>query len=539
MTAPSSDVPGYPDPDTTGDLQVLRAFGARVPNNPILALSASGVGAVLRKIKATIIEAAGRGNFWQQPPLLAPSTVTTGVTYYKGDVVAGTGGNAGNAYMAQVDAAASTTPASLTGTGPYAITDGGQIWTYYGSSAADPTSDVASLVIGAPDASATLIVNCVANNVPDTTKFNFIGGGASVTTPGGLQSVSMASTPVLGATISGVAGYEINLCGLDFMTDSDVVCVASSYAIGGTDYNKYRIRVDGKPLTKGVMHPTSPPGTFGMNVAFKGRKERRFTEYHGSNGVIPFQKVYIKPGSSIWAPSNPNRWNLVINGCSVDSQNFNASIPDGAYPTQVAGMLGCDSVCNIAVNGTGFTNTQISGTTVQTYDQRLATFFARGGIPCDVYMVGNPLNDNTSNTPGFTPELLQQAVLQHLINARAGFGPNVIMLLTGLQSGTGGPSAQTLANEAAMLAAFNQYKTAYPNDSFVAFIPVATDPAGPWVFGGKASQGSVAPVSGNSDYYMTAPNDPHPWILGHDYYARRYYQAIKNALLTLAAQAGV
>ena len=52
MNAPSSSVPGYPDPDTLGDLQLLLQLGSAIPNNPMNpsnpavqnALGASGVG---------------------------------------------------------------------------------------------------------------------------------------------------------------------------------------------------------------------------------------------------------------------------------------------------------------------------------------------------------------------------------------------------------------------------------------------------------------------------------------------------------------
>ena len=64
MNAPSSSVPGYPDPDTLGDLQLLLQLGSAIPNNPMdpsnpavqAALGASGVGVNVGLARPVIVD---------------------------------------------------------------------------------------------------------------------------------------------------------------------------------------------------------------------------------------------------------------------------------------------------------------------------------------------------------------------------------------------------------------------------------------------------------------------------------------------------
>ncbi len=478
--------------------------------------------AILRNIKASIQVADARSNPIQAKPLVAPSAWGAG-TFFAGEVVA----NGAGAFMALVDNVTSSTIPS--GSSPYAVADGSQSWVPYGSAAADPDSDIVSVTHGGPNASASRLVPCVsvATGLPDTNKFNFLGGAPSIRPGwGGNGAVVMASTKTTstpGNTF--INNYDTNIQGLSFCTDSDIVCIGQT-AVAPNNFYKFKAFVNNKPVTKGVIRPNSAPNTSGVNYVFSGRKERQIDQFNATSW--PFENVWVRPGSSVWAPVNPNRWTLMVNGCSLDDQGY-YPVPDNAWPTQVARRLGCDSVVNISKYGTGILNP--GGTYV--YDVRLQDAITRGIIP-DVYVFGDFYND--VGYGGFTQAAFQNAIVSHITQARAGFGPNVPIIVTGIMAGNTGPNSPLTTAEAYAQNAVSAYLTANPGDSLVKFVPVSTDTVGSWLNGNGSIVGASG-TFGNADYYVYQA--PHLWALGNDYMSQKYAAALRSTLLTLAASAGV
>jgi len=470
----------------------------------------SGATTILNKIRNSINSVSPDIQNIRQKVLIAPDAWSA-KTYFLGEVIT----NAGNAYMAMNENSASSS--APTGTGPYLIADGSQSWLYLGSVTVDPGSELVSIAMGTKNASATKQINCVSNSAPNLTKFNFIGGPAQVRSNWN-TSVVIPSTKVVstGNTFNG--NYDANISAMEFMTDSDLVCIGTT-TNSPNNWYKFKVYVDGQPATKGVLRPSSASGSYGINIVFKDRKVRKIAVYN--NQAWPMEYVWIRPGSNVWAPTNPNRWMLMTNGCSLDDNNF-YNIPDNAWPAQTAMALGCDNVINIAKQGTGFLN---PGTTY-VYSDRLTDVVSRNLIP-DVYVVGNPVNDISHGS--YSQSVFESAVVSHITQARSSFGVNTLIIIIGTMGGSTGPDTATTNSETYLQNAVNTYIAANPKDKMIAFIPISNDSTGPWLEG----QGTINGASGtfgNANYYVNLA--PHLCPIGNDYISQKIAQSIKNVVFS-------
>jgi hypothetical protein len=457
---------------------------------------------VVLKIRASIA-AAFNNNPIDSPPLIVTKTgqslvgantlpaniaYAASTFYVHGAVVS----NAGNLYIQYAFPSGTSGAASApTATTAGLFTDGTCSWFYYGSAKATADSPLAPVVTYAPEGSLTKIYDFTTN----ANNF-FTTGGTRVGIDKFLYSVRMDTTPA------------VNFTSCSFMTDAPRVCLDGNIAF----FNDQSVDVviDGRKLmesTLGVATLINPAGVFLDFSASGGRKERRITYSKRSNRS--FARVAVDPLSSVWQPTNPNRFRLAFYGDSLAQGAASFPIKKNEdVATQLAMLLGTDDVYNLGLGGTGFTNA--------TAPNYLARISDATRLNPDVLVLAGNRNDSPS-----TAEVA--AVLLWLQTFRNAC-PNTIIFVAGCWAGANGaPDVNTLALEANMLTAFTQF-----NDSRSFFIPISTDPNGAWVFG--TGDVGTPNASGNSDVYIGSGQNPHPTQSGINYLARRYFTAIKNAL---------
>jgi lysophospholipase L1-like esterase len=259
--------------------------------------------------------------------------------------------------------------------------------------------------------------------------------------------------------------------------------------------------------------------TFGTSAI---RRIRVMWSTNPATGPVLPKAIRLTPLASMWQPSQKD---VVRVGWIGDSymQGTNGAatiypIPNAAWPVLTSELLGFRDCRQLAVGGTGWLANN-GGLFSKLRDQ--IPFWATTQAPFDLFVVGAGYNDTP---PTFTAAAITAEVQTYLTTLRTQF-PNVPVIVLGCQAGSGGPSANQIACENAILAGVNNYLAATA-DPICKFAPVSTDT--PTWFNGTGKVGATN-ASGNSDTYVDA-DATHPTVLGAQYLAHRTARAVRLAL---------
>ena len=473
---------------------------------------------LLARIRAGISQ-ADRGNAVISQPYAPPPFWTVGTVYIQGDVVRGIGADSVHQYIALASGGRSASDGrGPTGISAGLIQDGGVSWFYAGEVRAGQASPDTPIVTWG-------LRSELLNGWPGYVAFE-----PSVSEPiaffsGGLVEAEPSITTRSVATVRGGNAFKASspdyrspsTSSATFWTDSDLVMLASFNAI----YARQRLvvevndrRIDDGQTSVNLLSGYLNPGGFLINFSQSGLQgTAKKIRLRTSDGfALTTAQVLVQAGKAIWTEPNPNRWKLAVEGDSLtEGGYFSPYQPGQDWVSQVGALLGCDDVANMAQGGTGFISDNFGQKT--TYMQRIERF---ASLNADVYVIAGNHNDLSYPAADQT-----QAALSYFKKLRE-LQPKAVIVVFGvnpLQNESSDSGAVRNA-ELNLKAAFDQWA-----DGNAYFVPIATDPNGPWMTG----TGSVdAPKGdGNKDLFYTS-KDGHPLQRGVDYFAQRYAQALKN-----------
>lgn len=367
------------------------------------------------------------------------------------------------------------------------IADGTAGWYYFGAApTADPGAPTVSIYQGGYPSTHTQ-----AKLYSDPTWFDVWGGSYATEADGITWRSSTEPKNTTGLTV-------------EFITDAPDLFISFRYGISPA-----RIAVDGK-----LVSPTAYYSNGGYNFRLMfpagARKGRRITVmWPGSNH---FYGVQLQPGDSVSkvTPTFAPYSLFTVGDSYFGGSPYHPCVSDRGPVHILAELLGAKQYQMDGVGGSGYIT---SGSGLPFGN---TTRLARIPAAQDVIVVAGGINDPTTG--------LQTAVESYLTALRAA-QPNAMVFVLGPWAGSSGPSATTLAKEAAISAA-----VAAVNDARITFVPVNTDSTGAWIQG--TGRVSAPNNTGNADLYI-APDGSHPTCRGSEYLMGRLADAIRLKVAAL------
>jgi hypothetical protein len=410
-------------------------------------------------------QAAAASNPITQPALIAPSSWTANTYYSQGQVVL----NGSNQYMVYNNpGGTSGSGTGPSGTGAAPIADAGITWYYYGKPLSTTTSSSAPVITNATAAPSAL--SQFYGTTAEASNFAFTGG--KVGPISGSEAVQIVPSPE---------------GSMSFVTD------APQLTIEAVGQHAAQIIVDGRNVIVGGNPELVINGNAYLTLDFTsagGRKSRTITWLNW--GGLRFSGVAVDPASTVSAPLPAFKIRACLFGDSIAvGGNGFPLIAEDFWSQRVGEMLGWSDVWNLAQGGTGYVNPGPSGSS--TFVELASEATSNG---CNLVLFWGGLNDAY-----YADSQIQSAALKTFQSIRAGL-PNAPIVVFGLYPASSGPSATVIGVENAIHAAVTQF-----DDPLTYFVPVSTDPAGPWVYG----TGTVVNPAGNGNADICVSNDgAHP-----------------------------
>ncbi len=405
--------------------------------------------------------AAAASNPITQPALITPSPWIANTYYSQGQVVL----NGGNQYIVYNNPGGKSGPGvgpSGMGAGP--LTDGGVTWYYHGKPLGTTTSSFAPVVSNMT--AAPIALSHFYSTTTDASDFAITGGKVVPISGGG--AVEVATN---------------NSGSMSFVTD------APQLTIEAVGQHSIQIIVDGRNVIVGGNPELVVNGNAYLTLDFTtagGRKSRTITWLNW--GGLRLSGVAVDPASTVSAPVPTFKIRACVFGDSIASGgNGFPIIAEDFWAQRVGEMLGWSDVWNLAEGGTGYVNPGPGGSSTFVKLASEATSNA-----CNLVLFWGGLNDSNDADPQ-----IQSAALTTFKTIRAGL-PNAPIVVFGLYPASSGPSATVIGVENAIHSAVTQF-----DDPQTYFVPVSTDPAGPWVYG----TGTVANPAGNGNADICVSND--------------------------------
>lgn len=362
-----------------------------------------------------------------------------------------------------------------------------------------------TITTGTASLDATLTGNTqYTTSAATAAKFRILGGIPVATGVAGTVTAWSATRPTGGGGNTPFSpSKQTYHWAVEFVTDAPRVQIRHTGTSG-----TYMLKVDDQRVSTTALTHAASTGAivyalldFGTSAVRKIRVEYQLSSQ--------FQSVDVGPTYSIWAPTDGLR--IATVGDSIDG-GTGATIAGYVWSKHLADLMGWADVRQVSYGGTGFIN---NAGTLNTFGsaQRVADAVAHAP---DLLIVSASQNDDAS-----TPTAITAAALAAFQAYRAAL-PTVPIVVMGAHAGSSGPSATRLANENAVKAAFDQWA-----DSRSVWVPVSTDPSGPWEFGTGTAGGPTG--TGNRDRFGFDAS--HPNDAGHLYLGRRAGQAFRAIVL--------
>lgn len=473
--------------DTTQKYNVADVVTAQV--NPLtggIELVAGRSLSAFARARASIA-AAKNNNPQVLAPISAAPTWVISTVYAAGQIVRGTGADAINLYyMAgnnaapNIEGTSAGSGAGPAGIGSALIADNTCRWIYIGkATATDATTPLLSTAtLTAPTDEMTGYIQNVspatATAIGLATYRPSIGGSYATEAwiTGGLYG-SRTAGRVNGPNSASAASPTYNASdehgSIAFCTNSRKWIGVKSQATVYKNLN-YEIFINGRKLSEStlVYAADNANGVFLLNMSKfpEGKKTVEIRVYNGLQAGIAWE-LSTEADAFVWPAENANRWKLALEGDSITAMSYVSAYRPNFWIERIIGdHLGCDSVYNNAVGGTGAIN---NGTTKTTYIERLPDIAA---FAPDVLFIGGFHND-AGNSGAYTSAARQSAVLAYLQEVRAAL-PNCAIAMVGAQLLQGDSTAAGAATqyqvEVDAKAAFDAF-----GDKNSLFIPLLTD----------------------------------------------------------------
>jgi len=324
----------------------------------------------------------------------------------------------------------------------------------------------------------------------------------------------VAFNPLAGTTATGTQ-LSPSMGSLTFYTDSNLLGFISTDFVYGALNDNYAIRVEiddvalcDSCIISSLGSPAKPAGVL-LNLKKIDMSRGRKVRIWALGLEIISKTIYYEATASIWAYQNANRFSIACDGTSIEADQFGAQ---WSWPELLSTYMGADLVYNFAQGSTGYISDNGGGKT--NMQGRLPYLLQTNA---DVYVFGGPHNDVNYS------QAVQLAAYTTYLKGFLEGAPSAIGFVLGciqLQNEYTGTGGMTL-----LLAAENYIKSvvASINDPRLIFVPVLTDPNGPWVTG--TGSGDSPANNGNSDKFFTH-NADHPNHVANTFFAQRAAQAI-------------
>lgn len=359
--------------------------------------------------------------------------------------------NAGHIYTA-VESGTTGAGSAPTTTGLAHVTDGSVIWAYSGETfTAD--ADAPTVAIG--------------TSVPAMTRFyrnpldGFLPAGSTAISSNDWYSAICARLAVTASGIGVYAGEGFGMGAIEFFVDS------ATFAIAHQSYPNFglAIAIDGRFIQPTVFHPTGSD-LYYYTVTLKERKPRtRVTVYFDSViGGAPIRGVLVPATGTVWA-EEPNFKVMTVGdsfGVPKGPYDFGGHMQLGVC---IGAALGAADSFGQCIGGSGYATAVTPATDL--YINRIHHIAA---YEPDILVIWGSVNDK-----GQASGVLTSEVSRYLRLARKA-APNALIFVLGI---SGPADADAIAAELEISAGVGNSRV-----SDVWFIPVATDPAGPWLESG-------------------------------------------------------
>ena len=358
----------------------------------------------------------------------------------------------------------------------------------------------AAPVLGAPQSSVIAGYPTAWNISAKPSLFNVVGGAAyypvigSVSTAAGVQSRPPYT-----------AGGGTNRGGFEFVTDAPALVVHTSYTSAMASYHVY---VD--DVFVGTQTGTSGEHNY-WTLTFPSRRVRKILLLPDTGNYNGFFGVYTSALDRVAAPPTPPNLRVVWSGDSF-CEGAAAGVWINAYAALVSRQLGFRDAWNVAMGGTGLLKKGLAGDRPN-YRERIADIVAANP---DLLIFNFSVNDSDQVASALATELTT-----YLLALRTAL-PDMWILISGVAAASLGPTQNVIDGESACAAAI-----ATLGDPKIAFVPVSTDTAGPWIFG--TGRIGATNGSGNSDFYISS-DGTHPGPDGYAYLTARLAEAFKTQI---------
>lgn len=376
----------------------------------------------------------------------------------------------------------------------------GQLATLATLRAASAAALISNPVDNADMASPPTITQAGTHNAALTVTANFVdtpakfrispGNKYGRTTTKGLYIGTANLSPSTNGNLSGVTSLspalvnngENEVCyTIDFVATGQIVELA--LRVTGDNVMPYRVIVDNHFVARDGIANT---GQY-VSMDFGSSATRSITV---EVQMQSFLGVAVSAGGSITAPADQTVKAAFTGDSiteSISSGETIAYVYDG-WASTFSKRNGINSMRNAAVGGTGYWNT-FGGSRSKIFDQM---DYWISGDTYDLIGFAGGYNDQ-NQVANATTAANALACWQRARAAQ----PNALILVTGIPGERTGPSAALLATENALKAQFDAWA-----DPFSIFLPISTDPEGPWIYG----TGYVGSTNGtgNSDTLVSS-----------------------------------
>ncbi|HET8688197.1 MAG TPA: SGNH/GDSL hydrolase family protein [Methanosarcina sp.] len=503
-------------------------------------LQNSGISRTWTKIAASIA-AAKNNNPQVLPPISAAPTWTTSTGYGMGQIVRGTGSDAGNLYLmigsnttVNVDGVSNSTGTGPSGIGTAPISDGTCTWLYVGKALATDTTTpfISTATLSGPTSDMNgyiqPITTTTATTIGLTSYRPVVVTGTFATEAffsGGLfnNKITEAVNPPNGGSLAS-PNYAVAAArgSVAFATNARKWIALNMQAGYFFKNVPYEIIINGRyvsetPLVFNVDQSGTSYRVLLLNLTKfpEGRKTIEIRVNDNIQSRIAFE-IYKEADDFVWPLENQNRIKFAIEGDSISVGSYVCAYKPRYWVERIIGdQLGADAVYNNAVGGTGMIN---NGTTKTTYLDRLPDLVA---FNPDIVFVGGIQND-VGNSGSYTSANRQSTALTYFKALRAAL-PNALVVVVGVQALQG----QSLSSGSGTLyETETDMKTAFTNwnDPNSLFVPLITD-------------SKVRITSSNGKHYQqtgVAPyTDTHPIPPYYPFFGGMIAEKISKAVLAV------
>lgn len=323
-------------------------------------------------------------------------------------------------------------------------------------------------------------------------------------------------------TTTGNAGQSGSVMRFDFVTDATKIEMIFNGTPTGTTYPTsfcfFRVLVDGKIVTPdSIPFPGNSKAYRALidftqaGAATPANTPRRIRIEASSSATIQIGSIVIGITDSMWYPAADTSIRAIVFGDSF-TEGYLLPQQYTGYANTLGYMLGWDDLIISGVGGTGY----LKPGTAMKWRDRINDLIAPAP---DVIVILGSINDAIGSA--YTAAQVQaEATLfyQQLTTAL----PNTPIFVAGVQVMQPGRAASSALNQLALdqNTALKTVIAGFPTCRWIEM----NDPSDLWFTG---SSTVAAPVGdGNADRFVLV-DGTHPPQVGHDYLARRLYDAIK------------